>query len=304
MSLKMRMALLGYPAVLLAVALPIDLSGANGNFVPDWTFKGSALTEWQPLGQADWRAENGEIVGTPATGRGRLARAESVVPGRAGGGVGPLRRRVQARPAGSRREDARRDEGHSRQLRARRHGRLRGHDRRAGQGTRAARGFGRAAGRRASSPMPTARSRMPRRDAAARRPRRAGRAARPAGGRAGTAAAGAAGRGGAATRRRGRWCTRAGGGGGRGRAAHARGLHESRTRRRRSSSKPTDWNDARSAGRREHPARLAERRTGARRGQRRGRRGERTATVRSRCTSAARAKCASRTSASRTSAGA
>ena len=28
-------------------------------------FKGSALTGWSPLGQADWRAQNGEIVGTP-----------------------------------------------------------------------------------------------------------------------------------------------------------------------------------------------------------------------------------------------
>src|SRR3954471_14393263 len=49
-------------AFTLSVAL---LSGTNGNFVADWSFKGSAIGGWQPLGQADWRAENGEIVGTP-----------------------------------------------------------------------------------------------------------------------------------------------------------------------------------------------------------------------------------------------
>ena len=43
----------------------LRLSGANANFVPDWTFKGSALTDWQPIGQTDWRAQNGEIVATP-----------------------------------------------------------------------------------------------------------------------------------------------------------------------------------------------------------------------------------------------
>jgi len=34
-------------------------------FVPDWSFKGSALTGTEQIGQASWRAENGEIVGTP-----------------------------------------------------------------------------------------------------------------------------------------------------------------------------------------------------------------------------------------------
>src|SRR5665213_1360310 len=38
---------------------------ANKNFVPDWTFKGSSLGTWRTLGDANWRAENGEIVGTP-----------------------------------------------------------------------------------------------------------------------------------------------------------------------------------------------------------------------------------------------
>jgi Domain of Unknown Function (DUF1080)/FG-GAP-like repeat/FG-GAP repeat len=49
-----------------AAALSIGLSGqAPATFVPDWTFKGSALTGTQQVGQATWRAENGEIIGTP-----------------------------------------------------------------------------------------------------------------------------------------------------------------------------------------------------------------------------------------------
>ena len=49
-----------------AVVLSVDLGGqAARTFAPDWTFKGSALTGTQQVGQATWRAENGEIVGTP-----------------------------------------------------------------------------------------------------------------------------------------------------------------------------------------------------------------------------------------------
>ena len=42
-------------------------AGANKNFVPDWTFHGSSLTAYRTLGSAEWRAENGEIVGVPKT---------------------------------------------------------------------------------------------------------------------------------------------------------------------------------------------------------------------------------------------
>jgi hypothetical protein len=35
------------------------------DFVPDYTFQGSSLTGWHPVGHAGWRAENGEIIGTP-----------------------------------------------------------------------------------------------------------------------------------------------------------------------------------------------------------------------------------------------
>ena len=45
--------------------LVLPRAGANKNFVPDWTFKGSSLASAHMLGSADWRAENGEIVGTP-----------------------------------------------------------------------------------------------------------------------------------------------------------------------------------------------------------------------------------------------
>ena len=48
-----------------AVGLLIRPATANKNFVPDWTFKGSSLGTWRTLGAANWRAENGEIVGTP-----------------------------------------------------------------------------------------------------------------------------------------------------------------------------------------------------------------------------------------------
>jgi Domain of Unknown Function (DUF1080)/FG-GAP-like repeat len=41
------------------------MEGTRPNFVPDWTFKGSSLTGWRPLGSADWRVSGGEIVATP-----------------------------------------------------------------------------------------------------------------------------------------------------------------------------------------------------------------------------------------------
>jgi hypothetical protein len=54
-------------ALVTAVCAAVGLTAyaAGPTFRPDFVFKGSALTGWQPLGQADWRAENGEIVGTP-----------------------------------------------------------------------------------------------------------------------------------------------------------------------------------------------------------------------------------------------
>src|SRR5512135_2578473 len=59
---------IGY--VILAVAgacLLLPPAVANKNFIADWTFKGSSLTTFRTVGDAQWRAENGEIVGTPKT---------------------------------------------------------------------------------------------------------------------------------------------------------------------------------------------------------------------------------------------
>ena len=39
-------------------------------FIPDSTFEGSSLKGWHVMGQADWRAENGELIGTPKSASG------------------------------------------------------------------------------------------------------------------------------------------------------------------------------------------------------------------------------------------
>jgi hypothetical protein len=44
----------------------------NATFIPDSVFKGSKLTGWHALGEADWRAQNGELVGTVKSGGGWL----------------------------------------------------------------------------------------------------------------------------------------------------------------------------------------------------------------------------------------
>ena len=50
---------------IVGIGLFIRPAAANKNFIPDWMFKGSSLSSFRTLGEADWRAENGEIVGTP-----------------------------------------------------------------------------------------------------------------------------------------------------------------------------------------------------------------------------------------------
>ena len=60
----MRKGGLAAIAVLLA-AMAIPVSGTRSTFAPDWTFKGSTLSGWHVLGQADWRAVDGELIGTP-----------------------------------------------------------------------------------------------------------------------------------------------------------------------------------------------------------------------------------------------
>ena len=59
---KKRLYISGLAA---ACALASAILAATRNFVPDVTFQGSALTGWHKLGAADWRAENGQIFGTP-----------------------------------------------------------------------------------------------------------------------------------------------------------------------------------------------------------------------------------------------
>jgi hypothetical protein len=49
-----------------AAGVSVGLHGqGTGFFEPDWTFTGSSLDGTRQIGQATWRVENGEIVGTP-----------------------------------------------------------------------------------------------------------------------------------------------------------------------------------------------------------------------------------------------
>ena len=54
-----------FPTSMVVVLAVSAIGGTSRNFVPDWTFTGSTLANWQIVGEADWRAENGEIIGTP-----------------------------------------------------------------------------------------------------------------------------------------------------------------------------------------------------------------------------------------------
>ncbi len=49
-------------------SLPVFAVGPS--FHPDYKFTGSTLDGWHTVGPAEWRAENGEIIGTPKQGRG------------------------------------------------------------------------------------------------------------------------------------------------------------------------------------------------------------------------------------------
>ena len=51
--------------VIVICALVLSINAAGPTFRPDVVFKGSTLTGWTPLGDADWKAQNGEIIGTP-----------------------------------------------------------------------------------------------------------------------------------------------------------------------------------------------------------------------------------------------
>ena len=55
----------------VGMAALLSAQGPANEFRPDSTFTGSSLTGWRPLGEADWQAQDGEIIGRPrATGGG------------------------------------------------------------------------------------------------------------------------------------------------------------------------------------------------------------------------------------------
>ena len=58
-TLRRRIALAGL--VVGLVAIPLRAADPP-DFKPDATFTGSALTGWRVIGQADWQAQNGELV--------------------------------------------------------------------------------------------------------------------------------------------------------------------------------------------------------------------------------------------------
>jgi hypothetical protein len=57
-------------AAFAGAILLMPIFGVGPSFIPDHTFKGSTLTGWHTLGDADWRAENGEIIGKPKSAEG------------------------------------------------------------------------------------------------------------------------------------------------------------------------------------------------------------------------------------------
>ena len=57
-------------SLVLVAAAFASMHGASKNFAPDVVFTGSNITAWRSVGQAAWRAQNGEIVGTPSAASG------------------------------------------------------------------------------------------------------------------------------------------------------------------------------------------------------------------------------------------
>lgn len=53
--------LVGYAAFSFGQEIPFDVHNRGLNFPPDYTFKGSSLTGWHPMGAASWQAHDGEI---------------------------------------------------------------------------------------------------------------------------------------------------------------------------------------------------------------------------------------------------
>ena len=57
-------------SAVLGLFCAAPMFAAGPSFTPDATFQGSSLTGLHTLGEANWRAENGELVGTPQNGGG------------------------------------------------------------------------------------------------------------------------------------------------------------------------------------------------------------------------------------------
>lgn len=57
-------------AVAAVPALVSILLAATHDFIPDLLFTGSSLTDWHPVGDANWSASNGEITAAPRDGKG------------------------------------------------------------------------------------------------------------------------------------------------------------------------------------------------------------------------------------------
>ncbi|RYY33557.1 MAG: VCBS repeat-containing protein [Sphingobacteriaceae bacterium] len=55
------MLITGFGTSAFAQELPWDVNGRGLSFIPDYTFKGSALTGWSGIGTNKWKAANGEI---------------------------------------------------------------------------------------------------------------------------------------------------------------------------------------------------------------------------------------------------
>jgi 3-keto-disaccharide hydrolase/FG-GAP-like repeat len=61
--MRRRLCVVAIAALSVAV-----LEGARWNFIPDWTFKGNDVRkEWTVIGQATWKAVDGELIGTPTS---------------------------------------------------------------------------------------------------------------------------------------------------------------------------------------------------------------------------------------------
>jgi len=58
----------GIAALAALLLAPVFATGPT--WIPDVTFKATSLAGWHVLGQADWRVEKGEVVGTAKPGGG------------------------------------------------------------------------------------------------------------------------------------------------------------------------------------------------------------------------------------------